>query len=36
VVDTMTRPARSAGKKVVDDGNAGVELAAFLAENHLI
>jgi electron transfer flavoprotein beta subunit len=36
VVDTMARPARSAGKKVVDDGNAGVELAAFLAENHLI
>jgi electron transfer flavoprotein beta subunit len=36
VIDTMARPARSAGKKVVDDGNAGVELAAFLAENHLI
>jgi electron transfer flavoprotein beta subunit len=36
VVSTATRPARSAGKKVVDEGNAGAELAEFLAENHLI
>lgn len=36
VTSTATRPARSAGIKVVDEGNAGVELAAFLAENHLI
>ncbi|HEY5223526.1 MAG TPA: electron transfer flavoprotein subunit beta/FixA family protein [Microbacteriaceae bacterium] len=36
VVSTTMRPARSAGTKVVDEGNAGVELAAFLAENHLI
>ncbi|TAM71719.1 MAG: electron transfer flavoprotein subunit beta/FixA family protein [Microbacteriaceae bacterium] len=36
VVSTVSRPARSAGRKVVDEGNAGVELAAFLAENHLI
>lgn len=36
VLSTTTRPARSAGVKVADEGNAGVELAAFLAENHLI
>jgi electron transfer flavoprotein beta subunit len=30
------RPPRTAGIKITDDGDAGVQLAAFLAENHLI
>ena len=36
VVSTTERPARTAGTKIVDDGNAGVELAEFLAAGHLI
>jgi electron transfer flavoprotein beta subunit len=36
VVSTTQRPARAAGKKVVDEGNAGVELAEFLTAGHLI
>ncbi|ACZ30072.1 Electron transfer flavoprotein alpha/beta- subunit [Xylanimonas cellulosilytica DSM 15894] len=30
------RPPRAAGVTITDDGDAGVRLAAFLAENHLI
>jgi len=30
------RPPRSAGVKITDEGDAGVKLAAFLAQNHLI
>ncbi|QAY62153.1 electron transfer flavoprotein subunit beta/FixA family protein [Xylanimonas allomyrinae] len=30
------RPARAAGVTITDDGDAGVRLAAYLAENHLI
>jgi len=30
------RPARSAGKKIVDEGNAGIELAEFLVAGRLI
>lgn len=36
VVSTTKRPARTGGTKVVDEGNAGVELAEFLAAAHLI
>ena len=36
VVSTLERPARTGGKKIVDDGNAGVELAEFLVAAHLI
>jgi electron transfer flavoprotein beta subunit len=36
VLSTTERPARTAGKKIVDEGNAGVELAEFLAAGHLI
>jgi len=36
VVQTTQRPARAAGTKIVDSGNAGVELADFLAAAHLI
>lgn len=36
IVSTTERPARTAGKKIVDDGNAAVELAEFLAAGHLI
>jgi electron transfer flavoprotein beta subunit len=36
VLSTAVRPARTAGTKVVDEGNAGVELAEFLAAGHLI
>ena len=36
VVSTMERPPRAGGKKIVDDGHAGVELAEFLAAAHLI
>jgi electron transfer flavoprotein beta subunit len=36
VVLTQERPARAAGKKIVDVGNAGIELAEFLAARRLI
>jgi electron transfer flavoprotein beta subunit len=36
IVDVAERPARTAGKKIVDDGNAGTELAEFLAAERLI
>jgi electron transfer flavoprotein beta subunit len=36
VVSTALKPARSSGIKVVDEGNAGVELAEFLAAQRLI
>lgn len=36
VVSTAERPARSAGKKIIDEGNAGVELAEFLVASRLI
>jgi electron transfer flavoprotein beta subunit len=36
VVSTSERPTRTAGKKVVDEGNAAAELAEFLAAGHLI
>lgn len=36
VLSTSVRPARSAGIKIVDDGSAGDQLAAFLADNRLI
>ena len=36
VLSTTKRPTRAAGKKIVDEGNAGVELADFLVAGHLI
>lgn len=36
VVHTSARPARVAGTKIVDDGNAGIELAEFLLAARLI
>jgi electron transfer flavoprotein beta subunit len=36
VLSTSERPARAAGKKIYDDGNAGSELAEFLAAGRLI
>lgn len=36
ILDTSERPARTAGKKVVDEGTAGTDLAEFLAAGHLI
>ena len=36
VLSTAERPTRTAGTKVIDEGNAGVELAEFLAAGHLI
>jgi electron transfer flavoprotein beta subunit len=36
IVSTAERPARESGTKVVDSGNAGVELAEFLAARHLV
>jgi len=36
VLSTVERPSRTAGTKVVDEGNAGVQLAEFLAAGHLI
>ena len=36
VLSTSERPARMAGKKIYDDGKAGVELAEFLAAGRLI
>jgi len=35
VKDSLPRPPRGAGIKVVDDGNAGTQLVAFLAERKL-
>lgn len=36
VLDISERPARTAGKKIYDDGQAGTELAEFLAAGRLI
>ena len=36
VKDSLPRPPRSAGVKVVDEGNGGEQLVAFLAERKLI
>lgn len=36
VVSVAERPARAAGKKIVDDGNAAAELADFLVAGRLI
>ena len=36
VLSTMERPARTAGKKIYDDGNAGIELAEFLVAGRLV
>lgn len=36
VLETTERPARSAGRKIVDQGDAAVELAEFLAAGRLI
>lgn len=36
VVDATARPPRSAGVKIVDDGNGGTELVNFLVEKKLI
>ena len=36
IVWVAERPARTAGRKVVDDGNAATELAEFLAAERLI
>jgi electron transfer flavoprotein beta subunit len=36
VLTAVQRPPRSAGRKVVDDGNAAAELAEFLTSSHLI
>lgn len=36
VVSTVQRPARTAGTKTIDEGNAGVELAEFLVAGRLI
>ncbi len=36
VLSTAERPARAAGQKIFDDGNAGHELAEYLVANRLI
>jgi electron transfer flavoprotein beta subunit len=36
VLTTAERPARSSGVKIVDEGNAGNDLADFLSTSHLI
>ena len=36
VLATSERPARAAGTKIIDEGNAGEQLADFLAANRLI
>lgn len=36
VIDVSERPARAAGRKIVDEGQAGTELATFLRENRLV
>ena len=35
VKDSLPRPPRGAGIKIVDDGNAGTQLVAFLSERKL-
>ena len=36
IVSVVERPARTAGMKIIDEGNAGVELAEFLAARRLL
>ncbi len=36
VLSHSERPARQAGRKIVDDGTAGTQLAGFLLENRLV
>ena len=36
VVDSALRPPRSAGIKVVDEGNGGNELVSFLADKKIV
>ncbi|WP_337589598.1 electron transfer flavoprotein subunit beta/FixA family protein [Arthrobacter sp. ERGS1:01] len=36
VVSTQARPARQAGTKIVDEGDAGAQLADFLTANRLL
>lgn len=36
VLTTVARPTREAGKRIVDDGTAGVQLAEFLATSRLL
>lgn len=36
IVSTTVRPARSAGRKIVDTGNAGTDVAEFLHSNRLV
>ncbi|MEO7123841.1 MAG: electron transfer flavoprotein subunit beta/FixA family protein [Lacisediminihabitans sp.] len=36
ILSTTERPAREAGKKIIDEGTAAVELAEFLSAGHLI
>ena len=36
VKDSLPRPPRGAGVKIVDDGNAAAQLVAFLAERKLV
>lgn len=36
VVKTAERPARDSGRKIVDDGTAGQQIAAFLVESKLL
>lgn len=36
VVSTVERPARAAGRKIIDDGTAATELAEFLVANRLV
>ena len=36
VLSTSERPARTAGRKIYDDGNAGHQLAEFLTAGRLI
>jgi electron transfer flavoprotein beta subunit len=36
VLSTAERPARTAGKKIIDDGNAGVELVEYLVAERLV
>ncbi len=36
VLDVAQRPLRTAGRKIVDDGNAAAELVDFLAARRLI
>jgi electron transfer flavoprotein beta subunit len=36
VVSAVPKPAKSAGEKVVDDGDGGAKVAAFLVAHKLI